>query len=293
MPEDLSPISNGRIIGNFVTSSSKPAALDEKTKQLPTIASYVRDNHRSVEDTLFQSLKGARFILVGESHLPIAMGSVVGSSLKRLNKEIKDKGENLIIALELASTKQKELDNLDYNLSEAELMKQIDTGLGTKKVLIAAKKEKVQVIYVDLPKDRSRSIGAVLSDIDNISLLNTRDQAMFDSISKNAEGKNKILFYGGSRHCSKTKIAEGNELHITLGSRLAERYGENSVISFRSTNYSLGLDNLSNTSTKMPTVDTFMHNDRVIVIPDGGEIQSKVGSYNFIIIDSTPNPYKK
>lgn len=272
--------------------AAEPAASDEgATNKEAAIVEHIKKYGKTLSNFLseilskpFEGSQKHQFVLIGETHLKNeSTSSTFVNSLPKLKKEVHGRNENLIIAVEIINPNliatlksvsdysksddeiyikiahectQRDLrDNniqdqklaKDLTKSLAQLLKQEDSIL---KVYIAAKRNGIPVVC---PDERRNGWNDVSSQ---------SEQRAMENITRNLSSNTRVICYGGSLHASKLAVTVNNKPSPikTLGMWLSEKYGDKSVISIRTANYSRGFDARPIKTSDAPRVDEFMSN---------------------------------
>lgn len=270
-------------------------ASDVKNQQTPAaeIRDYIEKNKITMEDALSESIKKARFVFVGESHINglVAWKDIV-NSFERLKKETEARGEKLIITIELTPEFKDHFANKSIDELERLTDDPRNGGYAMYKVFWGARRAGLDVECID-PRYRYSEDGKTTL---GLLKINERDKIMFDTIEKLAKPKVKILYYGGNHHCqiapfkAKGLYDESNEDYISVATHLIQKYGRESVVSFPMVNRVRGFDGNSQSTSKTPKVsDVWPPENGIAVVPVGGPIPySKSTKHDYIIIDSSP-----
>lgn len=308
--------------------SYKYLALSESYKDLvdnlpkmTQFRNFIRKNQTSLEDTLLHAIDNHYVIGVGEIHSRSQLGVEVGSLFLQMAERTKQKGEELVLAVEMHPKFQEAINNLDYSQPNKILEKKIFeiTGLApgwagnTANVIIGAKRAGIKVVCIDRGYNNLKE-----DEKPTAEHKNERDKAMFNEILPyiripelfqkslnemellpgkqisglglqglhnqriyNQKPPQRVIFYGGGYH---TSTSNDKEL-VPLFSLLSKKFGS-SVTSFRTINSLYGIDN---EFRGKPSVETTMKafSQKITVVPDTGIIKTSRGSYNYVIIDNS------
>ena len=266
-------MSNTSLILNILSLSA-----GQGPSPVTQLRNYVQDNRTSLGDALSRLLRDRRFVLFGEMH-ETTSANEFASVLERLKNEAQKRKETLIIALEANVRTQQRFEKM--SIEDLTALVKRNPNDNYLNILLAARRAGIRVVHVD-------PIGAT----GTVKQWNQREQGMFDNIV-NIHTRNpnaRILYYGGSAHCSTSPVTFNREEHMTIGTLLARRFGNKAVASIRTANYAMGLNGAVLPNHLHESSQRLMKEigvNRPLVIPVSAPIitATGLGTYSHLFID--------
>lgn len=283
-------------------------------KSTNSLADYIKKNKMPFESTISKFVKEHQFLLWGETHIDENYNTPneLIKILPTLKKEAKERGEELVLAVEFDVVFKDLIESLDkpekfkeeylklYPESQREKVTEaISDGKITreefrsllpnargklKDIVYEAHKLGIKIVPADYLPYYHKDEKPVAEEKSYLGITPTqaqkRDTNMSEVMVGQSRPKTKVIFYGGSFHTSEVSSTDDHWGKIdTMGALLRKKFGDEAVVSLRSVDRGVGFIGMSNQDSIVVLNDTKR-------LPPPFAVMSRIGEKNIVVVPS-------